>query len=142
MRFWVVAGPKNCLRLESKFPQRRLGRVVPLGWSLVTLRDIQGWTGQSPELHNGRPTALSCRATESDTVSEKQKGDNKRAKSFRHFLTLFHTFPHFFTLFHTFPSRVFLKIKAFFKENKQKNTKPFCTLVVARLSSSKILSQK
>ena len=51
-------------------------------------------------------------------------------------------FPNFFALFHTFHTsqkfspRTVLKIKAFFKENKNKKTKPFFTLVVARLSSS------
>ena len=50
---------------------------------------------------------------------------------------LFHTFSHFFTFF---PPGPFLKIKPFLKrikENQKKKTKPFCTLVVARLSSSK-----
>ena len=53
---------------------------------------------------------------------------------------LFHTFFTFFTLFHTFSkfsSRTFLKkLRLFIEENIKKRTKPFCTLVVARLSSS------
>ena len=51
----------------------------------------------------------------------------------------FGTFPHFSTLLHTFQNfspGLLLKLRPF-KENKKKKTKPFCTLVVARLSSSK-----
>ena len=46
------------------------------------------------------------------------------------------TFPHFSTFFHFFQSfsrGLFLKLRAFFKEKKYQ---PFCTSVVARLSSS------
>ena len=53
---------------------------------------------------------------------------------------LSHTFSHFstlFTRFQNFSPRTSLKIKAVSKENNKKQTKPFCTLVVARLSSSK-----
>ena len=61
---------------------------------------------------------------------------------FSHFFTLFHTFSHFFTLFHTFSPMTFLKIKAFLKIIKEnKKTKPFCMLVVARLSSSVRMSE-
>ena len=67
----------------------------------------------------------------------------------------FHTFWHFSTLFHTFseffrilPPGLFLRIKGFYccfsskriKENKKKKTKPFCTLVVPRLSSSDLFA--
>ena len=38
-----------------------------------------------------------------------------------------------------FSPRTSLKIKAFFRENQKKKTKPFCTLVVARRSSSNVL---
>ena len=51
---------------------------------------------------------------------------------FHTFFALFHTFSHF----SEFSPRMFLKIKAFAKENKTRKAKPFCTLVVARLSSS------
>ena len=66
-------------------------------------------------------------------ISEKNKratskGQN-RFGTLSRFFTLFHTF-------HTFSSRTSLKIKAFYKSIKEKKTKPFCTLVVARLSSS------
>ena len=55
---------------------------------------------------------------------------------FHTFFALFHASSHFFTLFHTFSEfspRAILKIQAFFF------TEPFCTLVVARLSSSKVV---
>ena len=38
-----------------------------------------------------------------------------------HFFTLSRTFPHFFTRFQNFTSRTSLKIKAIFKENKEKD---------------------
>ena len=63
---------------------------------------------------------------------EKTKGQQLKGKIVS---ALFHTFPHFFTLF---PLGLSLKIKLSLKrikENKKKLTKPFCTLVVARLSS-------
>ena len=44
------------------------------------------------------------------------------------------TSPHSFTLFQNFSLRTFLIIEAVLKENTKKKTKPFCTLVVARLS--------
>ena len=58
-----------------------------------------------------------------------------------HFLALFHTFSHFFL------QNFFLELRGFTtvlvqrdekrkKEINKKKTKPFCTLVVARLSSS------
>ena len=47
-------------------------------------------------------------------------------------------FSHFSTLFQNFSSRTSLKIKAFLEENQKNKTKPFCRLVVARLSSSSI----
>ena len=74
------------------------------------------------------------------------------AKSSRHFCTLFGAFPHFFTLFQSFAEfflqDFLLEVKGFttvlaqrdekrIKENKKKKTKPFCTSVVAHLSSSK-----
>ena len=55
------------------------------------------------------------------------------------FFTLFRSFSHIFTLF---PPGRSLKIKPFLrrtKENKKEKTKPFDTLVVARLSSSDYL---
>ena len=83
---------------------------------------------------------------------EELKGNNSRAKSSRHFFTLFGTFS---TYFHTFFQSLsefflqdfFLDLRGFAtvlvqrdekrpKENKKKKTKPFCTFVVARLSSS------
>ena len=85
-------------------------------------------------------------------IKEKLKGNNYRAKSSRHFFALFGTFHTFSTLFHTFseffPQGFLLELRGFatvlvqrdekrIKENKKKKTKPFCTLVVARLSSSK-----
>ena len=78
----------------------------------------------------------------------KTKGQQLKGKivsalfhTFWHFSTLFHTFSEFFRIF---PPGLFLRIKGFYccfsskiiKENKKKKTKPFCTLVVARLSSS------
>ena len=74
---------------------------------------------------------------ESGEFPRKTKGQQLKGKIA---LALFHTFSHFSTLFHTFSHffpRTFLQIKAFFKPIKKKKTKPFCTLVVARLSSSK-----
>ena len=68
-------------------------------------------------------------------IREKTKGQQLKGKIVS---ALLHTFPHFSTLFHTFPP-LSLKIKPFLKiikENTKKKTKPFCTLVVARLSSS------
>ena len=71
------------------------------------------------------------------------------------FFTLFRTFPHFFTLFRVFrtiPPELFLRIEVLttvlvqrdekkrIKENKKKRTNPFCTLVVAHLSSSELLT--
>ena len=56
------------------------------------------------------------------------KGENRFGTS-----SQFHTFPHFF------PQDLLLKITPFLKRikgNKQEMTKPFCTLVVAHLSSS------
>ena len=86
-----------------------------------------------------------------DKIKEKLKGNNWRAKSSRHFFTLFGTFPHIFTLLQSF-SEFFLQDFFFelrglstvsvqrdekrIKDNKKKKTKPFCTLVVARLSSA------
>ena len=78
---------------------------------------------------------LLCEAADLLEVREKLKG-NCRAKSFRHFFTLLHTFPHFFTSFQNFSPTTFLKLSLFLLENKKKKTKPFCTSVVARLSSS------
>ena len=49
---------------------------------------------------------------------------------------LLHTF--FRKHFQNFSPRTSLKIKAFLLESKKKKTKPFCTLIVARLSSSKL----
>ena len=66
----------------------------------------------------------------------------------RHFFTLFGTFPHFFRFF---PPGLFLELRVFTtvlalrdekrpkENNKKKKTKPFCTLVVARLSSSDLV---
>ena len=64
------------------------------------------------------------------------KGNNWRAKSFRHFLTLFHTFSYFSTLPKGF--FVLLKLRPKKGNKKKKEAKPFCTLVVARLSSSNL----
>ena len=75
-------------------------------------------------------------------LKEKLTDNNQRAKSSRHFFTPFGTFPHIFKL-----PRLFLRIKGFYccfsskrrkrpNENIKKNTKPFCMLVVACLSSS------
>ena len=74
---------------------------------------------------------------------------------------LFHTFWHFATHFHTFseffrtvPPGLFLRVKGFYycfcskrrkdniKENKKRKTKPFCTLVVAHLSSSETIREE
>ena len=57
-------------------------------------------------------------------VQEKLKGNNLRAKSFRHFVTLFALF-HTFTLFQNFSPRAFLKIKAFLKRIKIKKPNHF-----------------
>ena len=59
------------------------------------------------------------------------KGQN-RFGTFSHFFTVFHTV-YCFTLFRNFSPRACLEIKAFFQRIKK--AKPFCTLVVARLSS-------
>ena len=48
---------------------------------------------------------------------------------------LFRTFSHFSTHFHSFAPGLLLKLRLFYKRKKKK-TKPFCTLVVAGLSSS------
>ena len=58
-----------------------------------------------------------------------------------HFSTHFHAFSEFFQ---NFPSRTFLRFQGFYccfslkrtKKDKKKSIKPFCTLAVARLSSS------
>ena len=86
--------------------------------------------------------------------AKKTKGQQLKGKIVS---PLFHTFWHFsthFTLFQSFSSRTFLRIKGFYyctivqreekiiKENEEKKTKPFCTLVVARLSSSKLVKSK
>ena len=78
----------------------------------------------------------------------KTKGQQLKGKivsalfhTFWHFSTLFHTFSEFFRIF---PPGLFRRIKGFYccfsskrrKDNKKKKTEPFCTLVVARLSSS------
>ena len=68
----------------------------------------------------------------------KTKGQQLKGKIV---LALVHTFPHFSTLFQNFSPRTFLIIKAFLKDNKKKKTKPFCTFVVARLSSSKKIAR-
>ena len=51
-------------------------------------------------------------------VQRKLKGNNERAKSSRHFFTLFGTFPHFLTLFQSFseffPPGLFLRTKGFY----------------------------
>ena len=71
-------------------------------------------------------------------TQRKTKGQQLKGKIVS---ALFHTF---FALIHTlffFSSPLPLKIKPFLKrikENKNKKTKPFCTLVVARLSSSNL----
>ena len=85
-----------------------------------------------------------------DTFQRKTKGQQLKGKIVS---ALFHTFWHFSTLFHTsseffriYPPGLSLRIKGFYccfsskivKENKKKKTKPFCTLVVARLSSSEL----
>ena len=82
--------------------------------------------------------------------SEKTKGQLKD----KGVSALFHTFWHFSTHFHTFSEfflqSLFLELRGFttvlvkrdekrIKENKEKKTKPFCMLVVARLSSSEFL---
>ena len=68
------------------------------------------------------------------TLQRKPKGQRLKGNIVS---ALFHTFKVFFSHFHTFSHlfspRIFLKIKACFKENKKKKTKPFCTLVVACL---------
>ena len=73
------------------------------------------------------------------------KAQNRRG-TFSYFLALFHTCSHFSEFFRTFPPGLLLRIKGFYclvqrdekriKDNKKKNAKPICTLVVARLSSS------
>ena len=87
-------------------------------------------------------------------LQRKTKGQQLKGKivsalfhTFWQFSTHFHTFSEFFRIF---PPRLFFRIKGFYwcfspkirkekkKENKKKKTKPFCTLVVARLSSSEI----
>ena len=64
------------------------------------------------------------------------KGQNHFG-TFPHFATFFHTFSHFFI---DFPPGLLLKFRVFFfqKKKERKKTKLFCTLVVARLSSSKV----
>ena len=78
----------------------------------------------------------------------KTKGQQLKGKIvsalFSHFWTLFHTSSEFFRIF---PPGLLLEARGFttvlvqrdekiIKDNKKKKTKPFCTLVVARLSSS------
>ena len=86
-------------------------------------------------------------------TQRKTKGQQLKGKSVSapFFFVFFRTFWHFSTLFRTFPKiflqDFFLDLKGFCccfsskrrkdnKENKKKMTKPFCTLVVARLFSS------
>ena len=61
---------------------------------------------------------------------------SRKAKSFQY---VFWAFSHFFRVPQTKSPGLSLKIKRFCskraKENTQKETKPFCTLAVARLSS-------
>ena len=90
--------------------------------------------------------------------SKKTKGQQPKGKIVSALFTLSGTFPHIFTLFQSFSEFVlrdlFLELRGFTnvlvqkdekrpKENKNKRkTKPFCTLVVARLSSSDGLQAK
>ena len=86
------------------------------------------------------------RSSQRKTKGQQLKGKIVSAlfHTFWHFPALFHTFSEFFRIF---PPGLFLKVKGFYysfsskrrKENKRekkKKTKSFCTLVVARLSSS------
>ena len=72
----------------------------------------------------------------------KTKGQQLKGKIvsalFSHFL--FHFSTRVNHTFSEFSPRTSLKIKAFSLDNKKKRTKPCCTLVVARLSSSKSMS--
>ena len=70
---------------------------------------------------------------------KKTKGQQLKGKIVSALFHIFRTFPHCFTLFRNFSPRTFLTIKAFLKDKKKKETKPFCTLVVARWSSSDFL---
>ena len=74
------------------------------------------------------------------------KGQQLKGKIVSEFFTLFHTF---FTLFQNFPPRTFpFKTKGFSsrrtkekkRNNKKNRTNRCCTLVVARLSSSVLIS--
>ena len=68
-----------------------------------------------------------------DKSERKTKGQQLKGKIVS---ALFHIVSHVSTLSQHFSPRNFLEIEAFSKENQKKMTKPFCTLVVARLSSS------
>ena len=89
------------------------------------------------------------------SYQRKTKGQQLKGKIVS---ALFHTFWHFSTHFHTFFQSFsefflqdfFLELRSFttvsvqrdekrIKENKKKKTKPFCTLVVARLSCSDLI---
>ena len=97
---------------------------------------------------------LQSELPETVNCQRKTKGQQLQGKVVS---ALFHTFWHFSAHFHTFrvfqnfPPGLFRRIKGFryccsskrrqekIKESKKKKSKPFCTLVVARLSSSKII---
>ena len=88
---------------------------------------------------SGTTTTAIPRSSVSTATQRKSKGQQLRGKIGSALFALFPTFPHFVTLFQNCSPWAFLKIKAFFKENKKKKAKPFYTLVVARLFSSKKL---
>ena len=139
--------PKAATQSRAKHPEKPLGEKFPnLAWILAPKeawirRGCFGAGNRGLKFGRFWDRIL-------DKVQRKTKGQQLKGKivsalfhTFWHFSTLFHTFPDFFRIF---PPGLFLRIKGFYccfsskiiKEKKKKETKPFCTLVVARLSSS------
>ena len=115
---WKLGSPRPIRAQEQKFshyvrPCRYIAR--DRGWQPMDL---------------GRHV---CRTKLPPRIQRKTKGQQLKGKIVS---ALFHTFPHFSHFFRIFLPGLLLKLWLFL-ENMKEKTKPFCTLVVARLSSSK-----
>ena len=112
---------------KTKTPQSG-GASPPKQAKSAQIRSFLGVPQSSPEL-------LGKSGGEEACAQRKTEGQQLKGKIV---LALFHTLSHFSTLI--LPNFSYLKIRLLkenFKKKKKKN-KPFCTLVVARLSSSDV----